>query len=84
MTDRTRTLMRAILTQLKNRPPHFPYPDAALMASVRLAVCPAPEHAEFREVMSRLENDAYVHRDDTGLDGRRWTITGMGRAYLAD
>ena len=36
------------------------------------------------EELARLENDACIHRDDGSLDGVRWSITGIGRARLAD
>ncbi len=76
--------MRGVLEELRNRPAHYPYPEAALYAAVRLTVCPAPDEVEWRRMLTRLENDGYVYRDDTPLGGVRWSITALGRASLAD
>ena len=81
--ERRRILMRAILETLGNLS-GYQQPHAALVAAVRLVVYPEPQEAELREVLARLENDACIHRDDGSLDGVRWSITGVGRARLAE
>lgn len=81
--ERRRILMRTILEVLGNLS-GYQQPQRALFAAVRLAVYPEPQEAELREVLARLENDGCVHRDDGSLDGVRWSITGIGRARLAD
>jgi len=81
--ERRRVLMRAVLQTLKHMN-GYPQPEAALAAAVRLAAYPEPQEAELREVLQRLENDCCIHRDDGSLDGTRWSITGIGRARLAD
>lgn len=81
--ERRRILMRTILEVLGNLN-GYQQPQPALFAAVRLVVYPAPTETELREVLTRLENDCCIHRDDGSLDGVRWSITGTGRARLAD
>ena len=82
--DRNRRIRAAILEELANTPAKYMQPQKALVASVRLSVVPPPTEAELDEALARLEADAMIHCDISPLGVKRWCITGIGRAALAE
>lgn len=82
--DRNRRIRAAILEELANTPAKYMQPQKALVASVRLSVVPPPTEAELDEALARLEADAMIHCEVTALGVKRWCITSLGRAALAD
>ena len=59
-------------------------PQEALEGSARLAVCPPPTDAEFDSAFRRLEADALIHCEIDAMGVKRWCITSVGRAALAE
>ena len=84
LRDRNRRIRAAILEELANTPAKYMQPQKALVASVRLSVVPPPTEAELDEALARLEADAMIHCDISPLGVKRWCITGIGRAALAE
>lgn len=84
LRDRHRRIRAAILEELANTPAKYMQPQKALVASVRLSVVPPPTEAELDEALARLEADAMIHCDISPLGVKRWCITGIGRAALAE
>lgn len=84
MTERERLIASAILSELANTPSGYLQPETALRASLRLSVCPEPSAAEVDSALRRLEADAAIHCEPSALKGKRWSITSIGRALLAD
>lgn len=87
MTDqkkRERTIWRTLLEDLSNTPRGYMQPQEALEGSARLAVCPPPTAAEFDSAFRRLEAEAMIHLEIDAMGVKRWCITGVGRAALAD
>lgn len=87
MTDqkkRERTIRRTLLEDLSNTPRGYMQPQEALEASASLAVCPPPTDAEFDSAFRRLEADALIHCEIDAMGVKRWSITGVGRAALAE
>ncbi len=82
--DRNRRIRAAILEELANTPAKYMQPQKALVASVRLSVVPPPTEAELDEALARLEADAMIHCDISPLGVKRWCVTSIGRAALAD
>lgn len=81
---RARTLRRSLLEDLSNTPRGYLQPQEALEASARLSVCPPPTDGEFSDAFNRLEADALIHCEVDALGVKRWCITGVGRAALAE
>lgn len=87
MTDqkkRESTIRRTLLEDLANTPRGYLQPQEALEGSARLAVCPPPTSAEFDSAFRRLEADALIHCEVDAMGVKRWSITAIGRAALAD
>ena len=84
LRDRHRRIRAAILEELANTPRGYMQPQKALAASVRLSIVPPPKDAEMDEALARLEADAMIHCDVTALGVKRWCVTSIGRAALAD
>ena len=87
MTDqkkRERTIRRTLLEDLANTPRGYLQPQEALEGSARLAVCPPPTDAEFDSAFRRLEADALIHCEIDAMGVKRWCITSVGRAALAE
>ncbi len=87
MTDqkkRERTIRRTLLEDLSHTPRGYMQPQESLVASCRLSVCPPPAEAELDAAFARLEADAMIHCEVTQLGVKRWCITAIGRAALAD
>lgn len=87
MTDqkkRERTVRRTLLEDLSHTPRGYMQPQEALAASCRLAVCPPPAEAELDAAFARLEADALIHCEVDAMGVKRWSITSLGRAALAD
>ena len=87
MTDqkkRERTIRRTLLEDLSNTPRGYLQPQEALEGSARLAVCPPPTSAEFDSAFRRLEADDLIHCEVDAMGVKRWCITGVGRAALAE
>lgn len=82
--ERRNRIRAAILEELANTPRGYMQPQKALAASVRLSIVPPPTEAEMDEALARLEADAMIHCDVTALGVKRWCITAIGRAALAD
>lgn len=82
--ERARRIREAILEELANTPRGYMQPQKALAASVRLSIVPPPTEAEMDEALARLEADAMIHCEVTALGVKRWSITSLGRAALAD
>ena len=82
--DRQRKIRTALLEELANTPRGYMQPQKALAASVRLSIVPPPTEAEMDEALARLEADAMIHCEVTALGVKRWCITSLGRAALAD
>lgn len=82
--QRSRRIRAAILEELANTPAKYMQPQKALVASVRLSVVPPPTEAELDEALARLEADEMIHCEVTQLGVKRWCITGIGRAALAE
>ena len=82
--ERQRKIRTALLEELANTPRGYMQPQKALAASVRLSIVPPPTEAEMDEALARLEADAMIHCDVTALGVKRWCITSLGRAALAD
>ncbi len=74
----------AILEELANTPQGYMQTQRSLVASVRLSVVPPPTDAEFDTALARLEADAMIHCEVTPLGVKRWCVTSIGRAALAD
>lgn len=81
---RERTIRRTLLEDLSNTPRGYLQPQEALEGSARLAVCPPPTSAEFDSAFRRLEADALIHCEVDAMGVKRWCITGVGRAALAE
>ena len=81
---RESTVRRTLLEDLSNTPRGYMQPQEALEASARLAVCPPPTDEEFDVAFRRLEADAMIHCEVDALGVKRWCITGIGRAALAE
>lgn len=81
---RERTLRHALLTDLSHTPRGYMQPQEALAASARLAVCPEPDDAELSAAFRRLEAEAHIHCEVDALGIKRWCITPLGRAALAE
>lgn len=84
LRDRHRRIRAAILEELANTPRGYMQPQKALAASVRLSIVPPPTEAEMDEALARLEADAMIHCEVTKLGVKRWCVTSIGRAALAD
>ena len=87
MTDqkkRERTIRCMLLEDLSHTPRGYMQPQESLVASCRLAVCPPPAEAELDAAFARLEADAMIHCEISPLGVKRWCITAIGRAALAD
>ena len=87
MTDqkkRESTKRRTLLEDLANTPRGYLLPQEALEGSARLAVCPPPTDAEFDSAFRRLEADDLIHCEIDAMGVKRWCITGVGRAALAE
>lgn len=87
MTDqkkRERTIRRTLLEDLSHTPRGYMQPQEALEGSARLAVCPPPTAGEFDSAFRRLEADAMIHCEIDAMGVKRWCITGVGRAALAE
>lgn len=84
LRNRRRRIREAILEELANTPRGYMQPQKALAASVRLSIVPPPTEAEMDEALARLEADAMIHCEVTQLGVKRWCITAIGRAALAD
>ena len=84
LRDRHRRIREAILEELANTPRGYMQPQKALAASVRLSIVPPPTEAEMDEALARLEADAMIHCEVTALGVKRWCVTSIGRAALAD
>ena len=84
LRNRRRRIREAILEELANTPRGYMQPQKALAASVRLSIVPPPTEAEMDEALARLEADAMIHCDVTALGVKRWCVTSIGRAALAD
>jgi len=82
--DRNRRIRAAILEELANTPAKYMQPQKALVASVRLSIVPPPTEAEMDEALARLEADEMIHCEVTQLGVKRWCVTSIGRAALAD
>ena len=82
--ERQCKIRTALLEELANTPRGYMQPQKALAASVRLSIVPPPTEAEMDEALARLEADAMIHCDVTALGVKRWCITSLGRAALAD
>lgn len=82
--ERCRRIRAAILEELANTPREYMQPQQALVASVRLSIVPPPTEAELDEAFARLEADAMIHCYISALGVKRWCITGIGRAALAE
>ena len=81
---RESTIRRTLLEDLANTPRGYLQPQEALEGSARLAVCPPPTSAEFDSAFRRLEADALIHCEVDAMGVKRWCITGVGRAALAE
>lgn len=81
---RERTLRRTLLEDLGNTPRGYMQPQEALEGSARLAVCPEPGTGEIDNALRRLEAEAMIHCEVDALGVKRWCITPLGRAALAD
>lgn len=87
MTDqkkRERTIRRTLLEDLSHTPRGYMQPQESLVASCRLAVCPPPAEAELDAAFARLEADDLIHCEVDAMGVKRWCITAIGRAALAD
>lgn len=84
LKERNRRIRTAILEELANTPRGYMQPQKALVASLRLSIVPPPTDVELDEALARLEADAMIHCDVTALGVKRWCITGIGRAALAE
>ena len=87
MTDqkkRERTIRRTLLEDLANTPRGYMQPQEALEGSARLSVCPPPTAVEFESAFRRMEADALIYCDVDAMGVKRWCITGVGRAALAE
>lgn len=82
--QRSRRIREAILEELANTPRGYMQSQKALAASVRLSIVPPPTEAELDEALARLEADEMIHCEVTQLGVKRWCITSLGRAALAD
>ena len=82
--ERQRKIRTALLEELANTPRGYMQAQKALAASVRLSIVPPPTEAEMDEALARLEADAMIHCEVTALGVKRWCITSLGRAALAD
>lgn len=82
--ERRNRIRAAILEELANTPARYMQSQKSLVASVRLSVVPPPTEAELDEALARLEADAMIHCEVTQLGVKRWCITSLGRAALAD
>ena len=82
--ERARRIRTAILEELANTPRGYMQPQKALIASIRLSIVPPPTDTEQDQALARLEADAMIHCDITPLGVKRWCITGIGRAALAE
>lgn len=85
MTDkkeRDRRIRAAILEDLDNTPQGYMQSQRSLTASVRLLLVPPPSDAELEHALARLEADCQAHCEVGPLGGKRWCITGIGRAAL--
>lgn len=82
--ERRNRIRAAILEELANTPRGYMQPEKALAASLRLSIVPPPTEAEMDEALARLEADAMIHCEVTALGVKRWCITAIGRAALAD
>lgn len=82
--ERRNRIRAAILEELANTPARYMQSQKSLVASVRLSVVPPPTEAELDEALARLEADAMIHCEVTPLGVKRWCITSLGRAALAD
>ena len=82
--QRDRIIRHRLLEDLSNTPRGYMQPQEALEASARLSVCPAPTDAEFDGAFRRLEADALVHCEVDAWGVKRWRITPLGRAALAE
>ena len=81
---RERTIRRTLLEDLSHTPRGYMQPQEALVASCRLAVCPPPEAHEFEAAFRRMEADALIHCEVDAMGVKRWCITSIGRAALAE
>lgn len=82
--ERRNRIRAAILEELANTPARYMQSQKSLVASVRLSVVPPPTEAELDEALARLEADAMIHCEVTQLGVKRWCVTAIGRAALAD
>ena len=81
---RERTIRRTLLEDLSNTPRGYMQPQEALEGSARLSVCPPPTAGEFESAFRRMEADALIHCEVDAMGVKRWCITGVGRAALAE
>lgn len=81
---RERVIRRTLLEDLGHTPRGYLQPQEALVASARLSVCPPPTEGEFDAAFRRLEADALIHCEVDALGVRRWCVTSLGRAALAE
>ena len=81
---RERSVRLALLEDLSHTPRGYMQPQEALEASARLSVCPPPEAHEFEAAFRRLEADSLIHCEVDAMGVKRWCITGVGRATLAE
>lgn len=82
--QRAHRLRRVILEELTHTPCGYMQPQEAIENSTRLSLCPAPTDAELDDAFRYLEADALIHREVDRLGVKRWCITAIGRAALAD
>ncbi len=82
--ERRNRIRAAILEELANTPARYMQSQRSLVASVRLSIVPPPTEAELDEALARLEADAMIHCEVTALGVKRWCITAIGRAALAE
>ena len=82
--ERRNRIRAAILEELANTPARYMQTQRSLVASVRLSIVPPPTEAELDEALARLEADAMIHCEVTPLGVKRWCVTAIGRAALAD
>lgn len=84
--DRQReiAIKRAMLTELANTPRGYLQPQQALVGALTLTVCPAATDAELDTAFRVLEADAMIHCEVDALGVKRWCITSIGRAALAE
>ncbi len=85
MTERAITLRAALLRELAAAAPDgYMITTQALLAGVRLAVSPEPAEEEIRAAADDAAADGLLYSEVNLLKGRRWGLTALGKAALAN